>query len=121
MNNLHKTVKLILATSLFTLMFACDIFGVDVTGVWIISTSGDSKMQLQQNGNQIIGLAYFQGQNQGNIYGQINNSQIVLQIRNSYTGTVSYSGIVSSDGNSMQLTGNQTGGQTRTLTAFKSG
>lgn len=117
MEKLYKPLKIILATFLFSVVFSCNIFGVDVTGVWVISGFGDSKMQLQQNGTQIIGIAYFNGQLQGNIYGQLNSSQIVLQIRNSYSGTISYSGTVSPDGNSMQLKGTQN----QTLTAFKSG
>ncbi len=123
MKSLYKPIKLVIATFFISMVFSCgNIFGVDVTGVWVISGFGDSKMQLQQSGTQIIGVAYFNGQLQGNVYGQINSSQIVLQIRNSYSGTVSYSGIVSPDGNSMQLKGNATQGQNQTtLTAFKSG
>lgn len=116
MKNINKTLKLITATFLLTVIFACNVFGADVTGVWVISGFGDSKMQLQQNSSQIIGIAYFNGQLQGNIYGQINGTQITLQIRNSYSGIINYTGTVTPDGTSMQLKGNN-----QTLTAFKSG
>lgn len=117
MKSLNKIFKLFTATFLLTVMFACNVFGADITGVWIISGFGEPKMQLQQNNNQIVGIAYYQGQVQGNVYGQLKGSEITLQVRNQYSGVVTYTGIVSPDGNSMQLTGNNN----QTLTAFKSG
>jgi hypothetical protein len=117
MKNINKVIKLFTAGLLLTVIFACNVFGSDITGVWIISGFGDSKMQLQQSNNQVVGIAYYQGQLQGNIYGQISGTQITLQIRNTYSGIVTYTGVVSPDGNSMQLKGNNN----QTLTAFKSG
>lgn len=117
MKSFNKIIKLFTATFLFTLIFACNVFGSDITGIWVVSGAGDSKMQLQQNNNQIVGLAYFDGQLQGNIYGQLKGSELTLQLRNQYSGIITYTGIVSPDGNSMNLRG--TNG--RELIAFKSG
>ncbi|GIW22206.1 MAG: hypothetical protein KatS3mg068_1213 [Candidatus Sericytochromatia bacterium] len=97
-----KKKVLILLTSI--LIFACsNIFGPEVTGVWIISGIGEAQMRLQQNGNQVVGLAYYQGQLEGQVIGQISGNQIILQVRKAYSGNVTYQGIVSSDSSSMQL------------------
>src|SRR5258708_6209972 len=102
MNSLLNPLKFIILISFLIFHIGCNAFGRDVTGIWLISGSGDAKMQLQQSGAQIQGIASYQGQLQGNIYGQITGSNIILQVRNTYSGIVSYTGIVSSDGNSMQ-------------------
>jgi len=62
-------------------------------------------------------VASYQGQLEGQVYGQLTGSNIILQVRRSYSGIVSYTGIVASDGNSMQLRRND--GQI--LTMFRTG
>jgi hypothetical protein len=103
MNKLLKPLNYIILLTFFIFQTACNVFGPDVTGIWIISGSGDAKMQLQQSGAQIIGIASYQGQLEGNVYGQLTGTNIILQVRRSYSGIVQYTGFVSSDGNSMEL------------------
>jgi hypothetical protein len=103
MNKLSNSFKFILIISFLIFHIGCNAFGPDVTGIWLISGSGDGKMQLQQSGGQIVGIASYQGQLEGNVYGQLTGTNIVLQVRRSYSGVVQYTGIVSTDGNSMQL------------------
>jgi hypothetical protein len=96
--------KFIVLIAVLIFHIGCNAFGPDVTGIWLISGSGDAKMQLVQSGAQIQGLASYQGQLEGQVYGQLTGTNIILQVRRtSYSGIVSYTGIVSSDGNSMQL------------------
>lgn len=59
MKNINKVIKLFTAGLLLTVIFACNVFGSDITGVWIISGFGDSKMQLQQSNNEVVGIAYY--------------------------------------------------------------
>jgi hypothetical protein len=101
----------------FLLLSCNNLFGPDVTGVWIISGIGEAQMRLQQSGQQIVGLAYYQGQLEGQVFGQINGNQIILQLRKAYSGNVLYQGIVSSDSTSMQL--RRSDGQI--ITMFRSG
>lgn len=117
MNTLLKPLKFFILIFFFIIHIGCNVFGPDVTGIWLISGAGDAKMQLQQNSSQIIGVASYQGQLEGNVYGQLTGSNIVLQVRRSYSGIVTYTGIVSSDGNSMQLRRND--GQI--ITMFRTG
>jgi len=98
-----KNFKNILLILTILILTGCGLFGPDVSGVWLISGSGNSQVQLQQSGNQIVGIAYYQGQFQGNVYGQIEGSSIIIQISSNYSTPLTYRGIVTSDGNSMQL------------------
>lgn len=99
--NFKNLTKVFLSFSTLAMITACSLFGPDVTGLWTVSSGGDSKMQLQQKGSQIIGYAYYNGQNEGQVVGQIDGVNITLQIRKS--PVVSFTGIVSQDGVSMQL------------------
>lgn len=112
-----KNVKRLFTTFiLFSIITACNIFGFDITGIWIVSGAGDAKMQLQQSGSQVVGYAYYQGQYEGQVVGVLSGSNVTLQIRKTYAVPLTYTGTISSDGNSMQLRAN-TG---QTLTMFKS-
>lgn len=109
--NLKNLAKVCLSFSTLAIITACSLFGPDVTGTWSVSSGGDSKMQLQQKGGQITGYAYYNGQNEGQVVGQIDGVNITLQIRKS--PVVSFTGIVSQDGVSMQLSSSS--GQVITL------
>ncbi len=117
MKNLFNPLKFIILISFLIFHIGCNAFGPDVTGIWLITGSGDAKMQLVQNGAQIQGLASYQGQLEGQVIGQLTGSNIILQVRRTYSGIVSYTGVVSSDGNSMQL--RRSDGQI--LTMFRTG
>lgn len=104
MKNRVMKIKNIAVLFISILLLACNnVFGPEITGVWIISGVGEAQMRLQQSGQQVVGLAYYQGQLEGQVVGQISGNQIILQVRKAYSGNVSYQGIVSSDSASMQL------------------
>ena len=83
MSLILKYLRLSLFT-FFVISFAgcANLFNSNVTGIWIISGFGSgTKMQLQQSNTQVIGYAYVDGQSQGQVVGQINGSNITLQLR----------------------------------------
>lgn len=105
MRSLKTSFKLVSASLLLMLLVACTLFTSNISGIWVVTGAGsDAKMQLQQSGSQVVGYAYFQGQLDGQVYGQVSGQNVVLQIRRAYQqGIISYKGQVSSDGMAMNL------------------
>ncbi len=114
---MKKNIKNLFVSFLsLAIIFSCNLFGPNITGVWDTTDGTDSKMTLQQNGSNIQGYAYTNGQNQGTIAGKIDGSSVTLQVRNISGAVIIFTGEVSSDGVSMQLRSNKN----TTLLLFKS-
>ncbi|MFN4150934.1 MAG: hypothetical protein ACK4IX_08310, partial [Candidatus Sericytochromatia bacterium] len=82
MRHLLGSFKFISTSLILILLVACTLFPPNISGIWIVTGAGsDAKMQLQQSGSQVVGYAYFQGQLDGQVFGQLTGNNVVLQIR----------------------------------------